>query len=54
MRLSTGLPASDLLFTDKQRKFELLQTGLAEKYQTEVFTGTHSDLELFYSRLEQI
>lgn len=54
MRLSAGLPASDFLFTDKQRKFELLQTGLAANYQTEVFNGTNSDLELFYERLHQL
>lgn len=51
MRLSTGLPASDILFTDKQRKFEVIQTGLAEKYGAKVFSGTNKDLEEFYEVL---
>lgn len=51
MRLSTGLPPSDLLFTDRQRKFELQQTGLAEKYRTKVFCGVKEDLEAFYETL---
>jgi hypothetical protein len=51
MRLSTGLPAADLLFTDKQRKHELQQTGLADKYKTEVFSGTVPDLNDFHERL---
>jgi hypothetical protein len=51
MRLATGLPAADLLFTDKQRKHELQQTGLDVKYQTEVFSGTVTDLNAFYEWL---
>ncbi len=54
MRLSTGLPPADLLFTDKQRKFELLQTGLAEKYGTKIFSGTSADLHEFYDVLENL
>lgn len=54
MRLSTGLPPSDLLFTDKQRKHELEQTGLAKKYKTEVFSGTPADLDMFYNCLKEI
>ncbi|WP_179414833.1 hypothetical protein HDF19_19720 [Mucilaginibacter sp. E4BP6] len=54
MRLSTGLPPADLLFTDKQRKFELLQTGLAEKYGTKIFSGTSTDLHEFYEILENL
>ncbi|MBS7565307.1 hypothetical protein KHS38_12915 [Mucilaginibacter sp. Bleaf8] len=51
MRLATGLPAADLVFTDKQRKFELEQTGLAKKYQAEIFSGTTVDLQLLIERL---
>ena len=51
MRLATALPAADLLFTDKQRKHELQETGLAVKYNTEVFSGTEADLKAFLSRI---
>ena len=51
IRLSSGLLPCDLLFTDKQRKFELLQTGLAAKYNTRIFSGTDDDLEAFYEVL---
>jgi len=54
MRLSTGLPAADFVFTDKQRKFELSQTGLDKKYQAEIFSGTKADLVLFLSRLRTV
>jgi hypothetical protein len=54
MRLSTGLPPSDLLFTDRQRKFELQQTGLDKKYGTAIFSGTKPDLTLFYEQLQLI
>ena len=54
MRLSTGLPIADLLFTDKQRKHELTETHLAEKYNAQVFSGTDADLEHFYSVLNQL
>lgn len=51
MRLATGLPPADLVFTDKQRKHELEQTGLTVKYKTRVFCGTSVDLEEFYQAL---
>ena len=54
MRLATGLPPADLLFTDKQRKFELMQTGLANKYGTKIFSGINKDLEEFYEILEGV
>lgn len=54
MRLSTGLPLSDILFTDKQRKFELIQTGLDKKYGTTVFSGTNADLKTFRNQLQLI
>ncbi|OJW17274.1 hypothetical protein [Mucilaginibacter sp. 44-25] len=54
MRLATGLPPADLLFTDRQRKFELQQTGLAEKYKTKVFCGVKEDLEVFYQALLEV
>ncbi|MFA4869590.1 MAG: hypothetical protein WC623_15405 [Pedobacter sp.] len=54
MRLSTGLLPSDLVFTDKQRKFELEQTGLAEKYGTKVFSGTKADVKDFFAHLQML
>lgn len=47
MRLSTGLPVSDYLFTDKKRKNEILESGLDRKYGTKVYCGTAEDLEKF-------
>lgn len=54
MRLSSGLPSADLVFTDKQRKFELAQTKLDKKYRAEIFSGTTNDLESFRDRLKSI
>lgn len=45
MRISSGLVSSDLMFTDKQRKYELEFTGLAKKYGTKIFSGSKNDLE---------
>jgi hypothetical protein len=37
MRISTGLPVSDILLTDKKRKFEILTLELDKKYKTKEF-----------------
>lgn len=51
MRIATGLPIADILFTDKKRKNEILELELDKKYKTKVFSGTKKDLEDF---LEEI
>ena len=54
MRISTGLPVSDILLTDKKRKFEILFLGLDKKYNTKVLCGTESDLQQFKEELNKI
>lgn len=54
MRLSTGLPSSDILFTDKRRKNEVITLKLDEKYNCKVFAGIEKDLEEFKTMLEII
>lgn len=54
MRISTGLPVSDILLTDKKRKFELVTLELDKKYKTTVFSGVQQDLEEFKKELQQI
>lgn len=51
-RLSTGLPYSDILFTDKRRKAELVLLGLDKKYNCKVFNGTEQDLIEFIEILK--
>lgn len=53
-RLSTGMPISTLLFTDKKRKAELLELGFDTLYETKIFSGTQSDLEDFLAELNVI
>jgi hypothetical protein len=50
-RISTGLPASDFLLTDRQRKSEIIELGLDRKYDCKVFSGRQIDLELFRDEL---
>lgn len=40
MRTSTALQVSDIMFMDKQKKFEIAETGLNEKYKNLIFSGT--------------
>ncbi|WP_324691952.1 hypothetical protein [Flavobacterium cheonhonense] len=54
MRLVSGLPPSDYLFTDKRRKNELLLLGLDKKYNCKIFSGTKKDLEEFKEILRSI
>jgi hypothetical protein len=54
MRISAGLPVSDILLTDKKRKYEILTLGLDKKYKTKVLCGTEKDLLDFKMELENI
>lgn len=54
MRLSTGLSSSDILFTDKRRKNEVITLKLDEKYNCKVFSGIEKDLEEFKAMLQII
>lgn len=54
MRISTGLPISDIFLTDKQRKNEIIELELDKKYDTTVFSGTKKDLEKLIAELEKI
>ncbi|WP_422350642.1 hypothetical protein [Flagellimonas sp.] len=54
MRISTGLPYSDIMLVDRQRKAELVESGLAEKYNTLIFSGRKSDLEELLNEIEQL
>ncbi|HZL08388.1 MAG TPA: hypothetical protein VFC65_00205 [Prolixibacteraceae bacterium] len=53
MRISTGLPISDILLTDKQRKNEILELGINEKYHTKIYSGTKNDLEELIIEFEE-
>jgi hypothetical protein len=53
LRISTGLPLSDLFFTDKPRKSEIVELGFDKKYDTQVFTSRKEDLQNFINELEQ-
>ncbi|CAM3913747.1 hypothetical protein MUGA111182_16890 [Mucilaginibacter galii] len=44
MRISKGIQISDIMFLDKERKFELNRTKLADKYQVKLFSGTKKDV----------
>ncbi|WP_294733939.1 hypothetical protein [uncultured Flavobacterium sp.] len=50
-RISNGLFGSDIFFTDKKRKNEIIEMGLDVKYKTKVFNGTESDLNEFINFL---
>lgn len=52
-RISTGLPISDVLFTDKKRKSEIIELELDVKYKTKVLSGQHQDLCLFIDYLKK-
>jgi len=47
MRISCGLPASDILFTDKRRKNKITEMGLDQKYHCRVYCGSDADLKDF-------
>jgi hypothetical protein len=54
MKISSGLPISDIFLTDSQRKFEILELGLDKKYKTKVYSGINSDLEMLIFELNLI
>lgn len=54
MRISTGLPISQILLTDKKRKAELIESELGNRYKTKVFSGTRSDLNELFSELKKM
>ena len=54
MRIASGLPISDILLTDKQRKNEIVELGLHEKYCTKIYNGTKRDLEELIFELEKL
>lgn len=54
MRISTGLPVSDIFLTDKKRKYEILTLELDKKYKTKVLCGTEEDLLDFKIELDKI
>lgn len=54
MRISVGLPISDILLTDKKRKAEIIESGLDKIYNTKVFSGTAPDLVKLISELKKM
>lgn len=54
MRISNCLVSSDIFFTDKKRKFEILELKLDKEYNVKVFSGTEKDLLEFKTVIENI
>lgn len=54
MRISHYLFSSDVLFTDKKRKYEILDLGLDKTYNTKVFSGVENDLIEFIDFLKKL
>lgn len=54
MRIATGLPIAEILFTDKKRKNEIQELKLDEKYKTKVFSGMQKDLEECLEELSKL
>ena len=54
LRIASGIQIADIMLTDKQRKFELTETGLADKYQTKIFCGTRGDIIAFAHELRSL
>lgn len=53
-RISVALPISNILLTDKKRKYEILETKLDKKYKTKIYSGTKSDLNDFIKELKKL
>ncbi|MEN8816862.1 MAG: hypothetical protein ABF274_08350 [Nonlabens sp.] len=53
-RISTGLPISDILFTDKKRKSEIVELKLDQKYSTTILSGKKEDLIWFINYLNKL
>jgi len=54
MRISNGLSASDIFFTDKKRKFEIIELGLDKLYNTKIYCGVEKDLLDFNCYLQDL
>lgn len=54
MRIATGMTVSDIIFTDKRRKFEIIELGLDKKYNCTVLAGIEEDLIGFKKSLNQL
>ena len=54
MRISSGMLFSDIMLVDRQRKAELVESGLAKKYKTEIYTGRKDDLKKLIEKLETL
>ncbi len=54
MRICIGLISSDIFFTDKKRKAEIVALGLDTLYTTRVFSGTEQDLQDFLTLVESL
>jgi len=52
MRISSGLPISDILLTDTARKSEIIELEFDKKYGTKVFSGKKHDLTNLIFELE--
>ncbi len=53
-RIATGMEVSDILFTDKRRKFEIIELGLDKKYNCKIFSGVEEDLIEFKRYITQL
>lgn len=53
-RISIGLPASDILFTDKKRKSEIKELKLHKKYNCLTLSGIEKDLKEFTRELKKL
>jgi len=54
MRITSGLPISDILLTDATRKREIEELELDKKYNTKIFSGKKDDLEKLIHELDNI
>lgn len=54
MRISSYMFSTDIFFTDKKRKYEILELGLDKKYNTKILSGSEKDLSEVISLLKSI
>ncbi|MBF4485775.1 hypothetical protein [Flavobacterium sp. CSZ] len=54
MRITNGLFSSDIFFTDKKRKFEIIDLGLDKLYNTKIYCGVEKDLLDFNCYLQDL
>jgi hypothetical protein len=53
-RVSAAIQITDIMVIDKARKYELIETGLAKKYDTRIFSGKPEDVKELRKTLEEI